>query len=110
MANLGWICARFGWVGGGDAKLAAATALWLGWDHVLDYGLAASVIGGLLTLALLQARRWPLPQWAFRQEWIARLHDQATGIPYGIALAIAGLLVYPDTAVWLHAIGAHLSS
>src|SRR3954462_16032069 len=23
-----------GWIGGGDAKLAAATALWLGFDHL----------------------------------------------------------------------------
>src|SRR5262249_6072907 len=30
-----------GWVGGGDAKLAAATALWLGWAHLLDYLLYA---------------------------------------------------------------------
>jgi prepilin peptidase CpaA len=42
-----------GWIGGGDAKLAAATALWLGWALILDYGLVASVLGGLLTLALL---------------------------------------------------------
>src|SRR5258708_10452606 len=27
-----------GWIGGGDAKLAAATALWLGWAPLLDYG------------------------------------------------------------------------
>src|SRR5215475_8790967 len=26
-----------GWIGGGDAKLAAATALWLGFDHLLPY-------------------------------------------------------------------------
>src|SRR5579862_1049743 len=26
-----------GWIGGGDAKLAAATALWLGFDHLFDY-------------------------------------------------------------------------
>src|SRR6476646_4373115 len=25
-----------GWIGGGDAKLAAATALWLGWDKLFD--------------------------------------------------------------------------
>ena len=26
-----------GWIGGGDAKLAAATALWFGFDYLLDY-------------------------------------------------------------------------
>ena len=50
-----------GWIGGGDAKLAAATALWFGFDHLLDYLLYASLFGGALTLVLLQFRQWPLP-------------------------------------------------
>ena len=50
-----------GWIGGGDAKLAAATALWLGFDHLLAYLLYASLFGGLLTLVLLQVRTMPLP-------------------------------------------------
>src|SRR5689334_21860423 len=45
-----------GWIGGGDAKLAAATALWFGFDHLLDYLLYASLFGGALTLLLLQFR------------------------------------------------------
>src|SRR5499426_3030817 len=43
-----------GWIGGGDAKLAAATALWFGFDHLLPYLVYASLFGGALTLALLQ--------------------------------------------------------
>ncbi len=35
-----------GWIGGGDAKLAAATALWLGWEHLYEYLLDASLLGG----------------------------------------------------------------
>ena len=50
-----------GWVGGGDAKLAAATALWFGFAHLLDYLLYASIFGGVLTLALIQFRMLPLP-------------------------------------------------
>jgi prepilin peptidase CpaA len=50
-----------GWIGGGDAKLAAATAIWLSFDHVGDYALSASVLGGLLTLAIIGLRNWPLP-------------------------------------------------
>jgi prepilin peptidase CpaA len=42
-----------GWIGGGDAKLAAATAIWLGFDHLGDYALSASLLGGLLTLAII---------------------------------------------------------
>ena len=47
---------NFGLIGGGDAKLAAATAAWLGWAAILDYGLAAALFGGILTLILLGAR------------------------------------------------------
>ena len=88
------------WIGGGDAKLAAATAVWMGFAHVADYGRDAALIGGALTLAILAGRHLPLPAWAVRIGWLSHLHDRATGIPYGIALAIAGLLVYPDTGVW----------
>jgi prepilin peptidase CpaA len=86
-----------GWIGGGDAKLAAATALWLGFSHLMDYLLVAAVIGGGLTVVLLQLRKLPLPGMLSRRPWISRLHAIETGIPYGIALAAAGLLVYPDT-------------
>jgi prepilin peptidase CpaA len=94
-----------GWIGGGDAKLAAATALWLGWALMLDYSLIAAVLGGILTLGLLAARRAPLPVWAARLDWIARLHHPKTGVPYGIALAAAGLALYPQTQIWRAAAG-----
>jgi prepilin peptidase CpaA len=92
-----------GWIGGGDAKLASATALWLGFDLLLDYGLYAAMLGGALTLAILFMRRWPLPSFLSAREWIVRLHDRGNGVPYGIALAIAGLMLYPETAIWLTA-------
>lgn len=92
-----------GWIGGGDAKLAAATAVWLGWDNLLAYGMTASVIGGGLTLVILYFRKVDLPAALIRQGWIERLHAAGTGVPYGIALAAAGLILYPDTAVWMAA-------
>lgn len=90
----------FGWIGGGDAKLAASTAVWLGWSHLADYGLIASVFGAGLTLAILQFRRFALKGALERQAWLARLHDQGNGVPYGVALAAAGLLLYPQTSLW----------
>jgi prepilin peptidase CpaA len=93
----------FGWIGGGDAKLCAATALWVGWDHLADYSLLSALLGGGLTLLFLQMRKWPLPKWLYAQQWVARLHDRNNGVPYGIALAIAGLVIYPDTGIWLSA-------
>jgi prepilin peptidase CpaA len=93
-----------GWIGGGDAKLAAATALWFGFDYLLDYMVYASLFGGVLTLALIQFRKLPLPAVLARQAWLLRLHDQGAGVPYGIALAAAALAVYPKTG-WMPAVG-----
>jgi prepilin peptidase CpaA len=88
------------WIGGGDAKLAAATALWMGWAALIDYGVAASIFGGVLTLGLLTARSAPLPALAARVPALGRLHDPKCGVPYGIALAAAGLLEFPHTLIW----------
>ena len=89
-----------GWIGGGDAKLAAATALWFGFEHLMDYMLYAALFGGALTLILLQFRKLPLPGPLARQPWIQRLHERGGGVPYGIALAAAAMLVYPHTG-WM---------
>lgn len=94
-----------GKVGGGDAKLAAVTALWLGFDQLLDYLLVASIFGGALTLAILAARAQPLPYVVARLPFALHLHDRRTGIPYGIALAAAALAVLPETLLWTRALG-----
>ena len=87
----------FGWIGGGDAKLFAATCLWVGPGAILPYAVNTALLGGALTLLLIFWRGLPLPALLTAQGWLLRLHDPKTGVPYGIALAGAGLLVYPDT-------------
>jgi prepilin peptidase CpaA len=99
--TVAFTCFALGWVGGGDAKLASVTALWLGWMGTIEYIALASVFGGLLTLLLLSFRRSVLPASIIRQPWIQRLHDERAGVPYGVALAAAGLAVYPHT-IWMH--------
>jgi prepilin peptidase CpaA len=91
---------QMGWIGGGDAKLAAATALWLGWPSLFEYGLAASLIGGALTVAILALRHYDLPEKLLSVGFIAKLAEKNGGVPYGIALALAGLMIYPHTGVW----------
>jgi prepilin peptidase CpaA len=95
----------FGWIGGGDAKLVAATTLWVGFGLMLPYLIYAALLGGGLTLLILAFRRYPLPARLQQQRWIDRLHDSKSGVPYGITLAIAALLVYPDTPIFLHFLG-----
>jgi prepilin peptidase CpaA len=96
-------CFAMGWVGGGDAKVAAAVALWFGFGHLLHYFLYASLLGGALTLLLLQLRQWPLPHLLATQPWLLKLHAKETGIPYGIALATGALMIYPETD-WIRAV------
>jgi prepilin peptidase CpaA len=94
---LAFSCFAMGWMGGGDAKMAAAIALWFGFPHLLEFLIYASLFGGALTLLLLEFRRWPLPYMFVGQAWLLRLHHKETGIPYGIALALGALMVYPET-------------
>jgi prepilin peptidase CpaA len=98
-----FVCFAMGWVGGGDAKVAAGAALWFGFGHLMNYLVYASLFGGVLTLLLLQFRQWPLPYAFSGQTWLLRLHAKESGIPYGIALAIGALMIYPETE-WIRAV------
>jgi prepilin peptidase CpaA len=95
-----------GAIGGGDAKLAASTALWLGWEHAFPYVLFAAFFGGILTLAIIKLRSVPLPERLSHVGWIARLYRADEGIPYGIALAAAAFFVYPQTPWMQHVFAA----
>jgi prepilin peptidase CpaA len=99
----GFTLFSMGWIGGGDAKLATATVLWLGAAHVLPYLVYTALLGGALTLAVLVFRQvelragWNVPEWA------ERLHSPQAGVPYGAAMAPAALMVFPQTP-WVTAI------
>jgi prepilin peptidase CpaA len=102
---IGFTLFALGWIGGGDAKLFAAVALWLGFTDLLSYVLLASVCGGALSVALLTLRRWPLPAALARHKWALRLHDARSGIPYGVALAVGAFILLPSTEIFRLAAG-----
>lgn len=87
----------FGWIGGGDAKFATVTALWLGADQTALYLLYTALFGGALTAGLMLLRLQPLPAWLPNGSWIVRLHSRRSGVPYGVAMALAGLVALPGT-------------
>jgi prepilin peptidase CpaA len=93
----------FGWIGGGDGKLAAVTALWFGADDTPAYLMFTALFGGALTLVLLQFRGLTLPALLQNRLWIAQLHSGNSGVPMGVAMAAAGLVVFPQTR-WMSAI------
>lgn len=84
-------------MGGGDAKLLTASAVWFGLNASLAAFLVyVALFGGLLTLFILLLRRQentivasgiPFP----------RLLLTAKKIPYGIAIALGGFASYPSS-------------
>ncbi|MBX8782207.1 peptidase [Ochrobactrum sp. GRS2] len=87
-------------MGGGDAKLISATALWTGFSVSLaDYLLISAITGGILTLCILLLRKLIDRSKIEHIAFLYRLSAPKKGIPYGIALAIAGLWIYPDLAL-----------
>ena len=99
----GFTLFSMGWIGGGDAKLATATVLWLGVAHALPYLVYTALLGGVLTLAVLVFRRVKLPAGWRVPEWLERLHSPQAGVPYGAAMAPAALMVFPHTP-WMAAL------
>lgn len=93
----GFVLFSMGVMGGGDAKLLAASALWFGTAFTLPYLLIASLLGGALTVVILICRSTLLPKSLLSVGWITRLHDKKTGIPYGAALGPAALYVFTET-------------
>lgn len=67
-----------GMMGGGDVKLLGALALWLPLVALLEMLIVMALAGGVLTLAMLIVHR-------------VRRSKAALEIPYGVAIAFAGL-------------------
>ncbi|WP_271892445.1 A24 family peptidase [Candidatus Phyllobacterium onerii] len=94
-----------GTMGGGDAKLMAATSLWLGWNlELVQYLVTLSLFGGMLTMLILHYRgSFVARVYTERFEFMRRLAQKGEGVPYGIALGLAGLLAFPSSplGVWV---------
>lgn len=87
-----------GTMGGGDAKLLASTSLWMGLGATLmQYILVAAVAGGVFTLFLIVFRKSTLAVYAGELPILRRMIDEKD-VPYGVGLAIGGLVAFPQTA------------
>jgi prepilin peptidase CpaA len=87
-------------IGGGDAKLLAAAALWLGWPAVGTYLAATALFGGLLAGTLLVLRSTALrPLTVAGPGWVARLAEPGENVPYGVAIAAGALAAFPMSAI-----------
>lgn len=86
----------FNIMGGGDAKILTASAIWFGFnDSLMMYMLWVSVLGGFLSIFILTMRSQhdmilaygiPFPE--------TMMHKKK--VPYGIAIGAAAFMVYPS--------------
>jgi len=91
-----------GWIGGGDAKLFAAAALWLGWPAVGPLLFWTALAGGALAVCLLAARKATAPFSAAGRApaWVGRLLEPKGDVPYGVAIAVGALAAFPASAIF----------
>ncbi len=80
-----------GWMGGGDVKLLAVAALWLGAAATPALLLLTAMAGGVVTVALIACRAFGAHR--FQNGQIAALSDPKGRVPYGIAIAAASIAV-----------------
>ncbi len=90
--------------GGGDAKLTAAIMLWLGPSLALDFAILTALFGGALTIGLVMMRTDQFQIAAARVPWAARLLSPEIGIPYGIALSAAAMVVFTSSPWFARAV------
>jgi prepilin peptidase CpaA len=90
------------WMGGGDAKLLSASALWLGLSGAPSYLMWTALAGGGLAVTLIAARkvRAAMPV-ATGPRWVGALLEPKGDIPYGVALAAGALLAFPSSGLFL---------
>jgi prepilin peptidase CpaA len=96
----GMVMFALGWIGGGDAKLFAASALWIGWPACLTYAAYTGIAGGVLAVALLSLRSAMVkPYLPAGPRWFGRLTEPGEGVPYGVAIAAGALAAFPSSAL-----------
>ena len=90
-----------GYMGGGDVKLLAATALWAGLGQVMPLLAMVAIVGGGFALVVLACViRWCRPRFWRACASIPDFAQKQMPIPYGIPIAIAGLLMAPMLPVF----------
>jgi len=88
------------WIGGGDAKLFAAAALWLGWPALMTYLAVTGLAGGALAVGLLGLRSPLLRGYVVNgPAWFSRLAEPDENVPYGVAIAVGALVAFPASTL-----------
>jgi prepilin peptidase CpaA len=92
-------------VGGGDAKLIAATGLWLGSAAIFPFLVWTAILGGAFSLVLLLGRGRAQPYLAGAPAWVSTLFSAKGDIPYGVAICGGTLMAFPSSAIFQQVVG-----
>tara|TARA_Y100000588_G_C13796568_1_gene728998 strand:+ start:32 stop:517 length:486 start_codon:yes stop_codon:yes gene_type:complete len=83
-------------LGGGDAKVLAAAALWCGLEGLLPLLFWVAIIGGILTLLLILCRRLKIFRRFRSVGWLVRLQEES-GVPYSVAITCGTLIIFSES-------------
>jgi prepilin peptidase CpaA len=105
---LGFLLFQFGLFGGGDAKLMAAAGLWFGTAQTLQFLFMTTLAGGILALYIgiwsIIAMHWDIHGGEAKEgSLVKRILALKPNVPYGLAFAVGGIIVFRDTW-WMQAI------
>ena len=96
---VGVLMFSLGWIGGGDAKLFAACAFWMGWPAVMPFIIWTSLAGGVLAVSLMVSRKMAAGYAGFGPAWFGRLMQEGGEVPYGLAIAAGALIAFPSSGL-----------
>ena len=99
---IGYLLFTFGIFGGGDGKLMAAAGLWFGVAKIIPFLFYTAFAGGVLAIAVIA---WSVLMMSWEIEgdtapfagFAKKLRTMAPSVPYGVALAVGGILAFKDT-------------
>lgn len=94
---LGFGIFALGLVGGGDAKMMAAAAIWFGWPAVLQFLVFTVIAGGVLAVILALRAAVQVNHDIRGHTWMERWKVAKPDIPYGIAFAAGAILAFPQS-------------
>ena len=103
MFVFGFVLFALGWLGGGDAKLMAATSFWWMPQDLLLYVLYTTMAGAALAIFILFGRQI-IPVKVLTSEWLYRLIKDEKHMPYGLALAFGALMTLPQSEIFKAAV------
>lgn len=83
--------------GGGDAKLFAAAALWMGWPQVVPFLIATALAGGVLAIVMKFWQAVRIEHEVKNAAWLKQVIRTDLDLPYGVAIAVGCVATYPQT-------------